>query len=126
MITKNLINQCEQAEEIQKAWKPKMGDWFLETLTKSTHIYVDGFAFLPQHNVPLSTLYIWLPTQEQLQEMMKYKFSEERKLLTDFYGWVVFKIPPFVNETMKEMLLMYVMKEKYNKSWTGNKWVKAE
>jgi len=28
MITKNYIKKCEKAEDLQKAWKPKEGDYF--------------------------------------------------------------------------------------------------
>jgi len=119
MVTDNFIKMCEQAKEIQQAWKPKIGDYFLELLTKSINIYTDGFAFLPQHNVPLSILYIWLPTQEQLQEMISGDFKTVL-LIDDFYNFAIENLLPF--DSMNELWLAFVMKEKWNKTWDGKKW----
>lgn len=126
MITKNYINMCEKAEEIQKLWKPKIGDCCAD----------------PDHDdVVLASIGslagtkrwdIWLPTQEQLQEMVKD---------ADFHIWGSFDNLLFLesaedyhrrnsylikNNSMNELWLAFVMKEKYNKIWNGKDWVKYE
>ena len=127
MITDNYIKMCEQAEEIQKVWKPKIGDIFFTTLVKSINIYVDGFAFLPNHNVSLSVLYIWLPIQEQLQDMYGYKMPIHKIAFITRARYLIDKLYNFEynNEytDMNELWLAFVMHEKYNKIWTGEKWI---
>jgi len=136
MITENYIKMCEGAEEIQKAWIPLIGDWVI----------------FP--NIPLPTIirfkktinemnkydFIYLPTQEQLQEMMTMDTSYAKKynkkegaifcgfyIFLDMMDWVknYLKKPTIINcNSMNEIWLAFVMYEKYNKTWTGKNWVK--
>ncbi len=140
MITKNYIKMCEQAEEIQKEWGCKKGDWIkyqneiivlkqghlnLEILEKDYELYVhrinqdDGLVYDEKGNY-----FIWLPTQEQLQEMVKDSWADPSILLAEFYGWQVFIYPKFKDESITERWLAFVMKEKYSKIWTGEEWIK--
>ena len=66
MITKNYIKMCGKANEIQKKWKPKIGDRFHHIKGKYNIILTELYfrTYLP-HKVGF-----WLPTQEQLQEMI--------------------------------------------------------
>ena len=144
MITKNLINQCEQAEEIQKAWKPKMGDWVsynntiqvLDTqpVYNEVMLYYNDLIInnaicdkkieIHKHRITKDKMF-YLPTQEQLQEMIKLKHDPYcGALLSKFYDW--YNKNYISLESMNELWLAFVMKEKYNKIWTGEKWVKAE
>ena len=129
MITDNYIKMCEQSEEIQKAWKPKKGDYYAVIVhgkpTDIIDIYIDGFPLLPQKFIPLSALYIWLPTLEQLFEMVditKYGRLE----ITEFKnGYCVSQNDFYVSEISKsihECFLEMVMITKYHKIWTGEKW----
>jgi len=75
---------------------------------------------------------IWLPRQDQLQEMAIPKDEEDSRnkyivLLDDFQDWVLndcsgldwsHKIPV----TMEQLWMAFVMKEKHNKVWDGSKW----
>ena len=95
MITRNYIKMCEQAKEIQKLWGCKKGDWIkyqnkiivlkegylnLEILEKDYGLYArrinqdDGLVYDGKGNY-----LIWLPTQEQLQEMMTMNTSYAKK-----------------------------------------------
>lgn len=129
MITKNFINQCEQAEEIQKAWKPKTRDLIQrkQTVLKNKQIYLitnidreivfyinikDGEESWC-HKDNFKDEFLYLPTLEQLFEMIQ-KYKRNEAFFFDF------------KLDMKESLLKEIMKEKYNKIWTGEKWVKAE
>jgi len=68
--------------------------------------------------------FIWLPTQEQLQEMIKKRHIYY--LIKDFQIFQVkYTVGLHIND-MNELWLAFVMKEKYHKIWTGEKWVKAE
>ena len=122
MITENYIKMCEAAEEIQKEWKPVNWDRFIFKNDKTVGV---GCGHIKSY---MKVWYIWLPTQEQLQEMMISTLDD------DFIGCV----PLFLNEKLEECLfsngiynwgtsyvelwLAFVMYEKYNKIWTGEKW----
>ncbi len=64
MITENYIKMCEMVEGIQELWKPENGDWVFWKITNSIKIITDHFE------TPNLEDFIWLPTLEQLQEMM--------------------------------------------------------
>jgi len=77
---------------------------------------------------PDLTKSFWLPTQEQLQEMIKDKWICEADMLFVFKYWIekamVEKIISVAKYTLTELWLAFVMHEKYNKIWTGEKWEK--
>ncbi len=128
MYTDNYIKMCEKAEEIQKEWKPKIGDKVKHRLTAVQFIspydkntYSDDFY--------REEGYTYLPTQEQLQEIINAYSNYERvnrfydfvHLDADEYGyneWCEF----VNNASMNELWLAFVMHEKYHKVWTGEKW----
>jgi len=71
MITKNYIKMCEKAKEIQRKWIPLIGDW----------------AVIPPRVIPViirfsKTInnmdrnnYTWIPTLEQLFNMLEEKLQ---------------------------------------------------
>lgn len=64
---------------------------------------------------------IWLPRQDQLQEMV-HLIPEA--LISSFYCFEQDNDYPF--ETMEQFTLAYVMKCCYRKVWNGLGWVKEE
>jgi len=131
MITDNYIKMCEQAEEIQKAWKPKDWDRFIFKNDKSVGV---GSGHIKSY---MKIWYIWLPTQEQLQEMILTKNILEN---TWALGWLMNNVYCFMENkyeyvelpehyafkiftAMNELWLAFVMYRKYNKIWTGEKWI---
>jgi len=90
----------------------------------------------PKHYSHLQA--IWLPRQDQLQEMVGFTGQN----CGWFYHWVSseiydlpddkqnyrFKdhwyrhIPDYFNGSMEQLLLAFLMKEKYNKVWEGEIW----
>ena len=98
------IKMCEKAKEIQgQRWG---------------HITDDNFW--DNQRLPWA---VWLPRQDQLQEMVKEKFT----------GWtypgVLNKLQKFCFEisyynSMEQLWLAFVMKEKYSKVWDGENWIK--
>ena len=152
MITKKYIKMCEKAKEIQKAWKPKVGDYvwrkytvFGEEIDKQFwdkdkmeeiiiltyaseiegyfHATKDGQTrIFESHNEAHKKTCVYLPTQEQLQEMI------------DLNGWhnILVAIIYWYQEadienisSLNELWIAFVMHEKYNKIWTGKDWVKG-
>ncbi len=76
---------------------------------------------------PLSTIasgacVIWLPRQDQLQEMADIGFVY---ISAKFFGmWcddIQYDEPKFTS--MEQLWLAFVMKEKHSKTWNGQEWV---
>ena len=71
---------------------------------------------------------VWLPRQDQLQEMAlpTLKYQDTEHLLRAFNEWDKSEIgyEPFSRyfTSMEQLWLAFVMKEKYNKMWDGDKW----
>jgi hypothetical protein len=74
---------------------------------------------------------IWLPRQDQLQEMLDHTLRATHKLFSRFVLDDYFK--PTLRESekgspfayfssMEQLWLAFVMEECYNKRWTGNEW----
>ena len=155
MITKNFIKQCEQAEEIQKAWEPKAGDY--TQLKNNRQIYLissvekskdkkkvvfytniingnDSWCYLEF----FKDNFTYLPTQERMQEMLnsercmndlRFEYKIEA-LLYHLSEFISIKNGRYnlskSNDSFEQLWLAFVMKEKYHKIWTGEKWVKAD
>jgi len=147
MITENYIKMCEQAEEIQKAWEPKAGDYV--QLKNNRQIYLissvekskdkkkvvfytniingnDSWCYIEF----FKDNFVYLPTQEQLQEMIIPILRRKFKDFWDMERINIWMIQHFINfmhdidylDTLNELWLAFVMYEKYNKIWTGEKW----
>lgn len=68
---------------------------------------------------------IWLPRQDQLQEMVYYN-GITGHLLNDFDRWYRIDSPQGVERwSFEQLWLAYVMKEKYGKVWNKEAWVKG-
>lgn len=144
MITKNFIKMCEKAEEIQKAWKPRFGDYCREKEYKSLMIIV---GVVETHDIRcvsfeyrrtgykaeryLKNNIIYLPTQEQLIEihfdwyLQRYKgkmlISEYLLYLGEFAE--IAEDSDYKYYSLKEMMLGYLYQEKYHKIWNGKEWI---
>jgi len=129
--SKEYIEMCEKAEEIQGNHKIVSGDYFndgeicaevLEVENNEGYLIksIYGKYFLPSECV-------WLPRQDQLQEMINqdyltgfiydlYEFSKE---------WLYHDNGNDLRFTSLEQLwLAFVMYEKFNKVWDGKEWIK--
>lgn len=134
MITERYIKMCKKAEEIQREWKPELGDRYWNTfwkLCEYNYSEVICSSSFEKGDIDEKVKNIWLPTQEQLQEMIEWE--RETGLWGKFSGlWVELelqyseKIYRFT--CYNELWLAYVMWEKYQKIWDDEKeeWVKGE
>ena len=96
------------------------------------HATKDGETrIFDSHNEAHKKSCIWLPTQEQLQGMLINK--------KDYKNWIDLLEGMWyefgcnfrhqnlnIYNSFTEVWLALVMYEKYHKTWTGEKWVKAE
>jgi len=124
MITKNYIKMCEQAEEIQKLKKGKNQfsnqDFVAYNFGEGLKVYVCNEISKYWTFQDLT----WLFTQEQLQEMVDRDWYE---VFCKFLWWHSddeLNAKEFAStfNSMNEVWLAFVMKEKYHKIWTGEKW----
>ena len=134
---------CEE-EELQELWEPCEGSWvkrvdFVEPYVldyDADRVICYAFdqerikkrnpnpEFLKWYDQIGDNYVIWLPTQEQLQEMiLKPKNTFCPDIFTMLKLLNVFAVVNKYDE-MNELLLAFVMKEKWNKIWTGKDWVK--
>ncbi len=110
-ISPAYIKMCEKTKEIQKL-RPIIatnGDYF--------YCKVHGFG------CDLDTS-IWLPRQDQLQEMMEEK--NPIYLIHDFKEFC----SPYWNYTisftsMEQLWLAFVMRRRYGKIWSGTEWAEV-
>ena len=83
----------------------------------------ENFRFLIGHTV-------WLPRQDQLQEMYRLKGETDLEVLADFS--LILLLSPSRGKyywqftSMEQLWLAFVMKECYGKVWSGTDWIKEE
>ena len=144
------IEMCEKALEIQKRDVPKHSfvavkpcsatydygrrTWKIIGITTSprkSHNPYHVFMLGNPHGGIKRKDFIWLPRQDQLQDMVwranvPFMLSVVDEFASTFFLLVTagkrigIKWHP---ETMEELWLAFVMKEKYKKSWNGKEWV---
>jgi hypothetical protein len=132
---------CEKATEIQDShreekWKStgkwKAGDFWVDIARSPVHVvdnYQDAWRDVPDYiHHPYEC--VWLPRQDQLQEMI---VKEESAKLADlemrFHDFCLDPTTIYVRKkkylhSMEQLWLAFVMREKYNKVWNGEEWVK--
>ena len=99
------------------------------------HATKDGETrIFDSHNEAHKKTCIYLPTQEQLFKIHADWFLREYKgkmqiseYLLRLCGFAeIAEESDYKYCSLKEMMLGYLYQEKYSKTWTGEKWVKAE
>jgi len=122
---------CKEASEIQSLrtlWEP--GD-----VVANSHEKRLGLPIMMAEYADRSPEEIWLPRQEDLQEMVKKYSISMAELTGDFFDFTRKPYPfsdnaPLVfrlkNLSMDKIWIMFVMKKNYGKVWGGEGWVKCE
>lgn len=119
---KQYIKMCEKAEEIRKGHKWQDGDY-----TNRGLAYYSGRG---NWNVGVDSIEecIWLPRQDQLQEMIGVGLDSFYMLWHEYEVFASCITPEWADnlDSMEQLWLAFVMKEKYNKVWVNDEWVKRE
>jgi len=138
--TTKYILMCEKAEEIQEIAPLESGTWYayLRHENKERWILDEDAPIVelivasrdehePGHVFEDSIEHCWLPTQDQLQEMIKESFDNLYQMSYRFYAWQVRQDLNILLEqtSMEQLWLAFVMKEKYNKTWNREEWADA-
>ena len=115
------ILMCKKAVEIQDLWTPSCGDLVVHPRLGGMEIFT---AAELEEAINYSRNFIWLPTQANLQDLLQDKFST-RELVPCLEKLTRFKLNHFREYKTWDLLwLGFVMKEKFNKQWTGKDWEK--
>ena len=118
------VRMSQRAKEIQELWSPKEGDMFADELC---HVSVVNPTILEHLGESLKDRrgkeYIWLPRQDQLQEIVLPMFENNCHWL--FEECYKFLQPPCLTpcESMEQIWLSFVMKEKFAKIWNQEAWI---
>ncbi len=113
---------------IQGRHRVTLGDWYKD---RNRDDSVDICADDQWYSADLQAQLIWLPRQDQLQEMVRHhrRCDIPYWLLLDFSDWVrscdwrlqnLGTDPALVS--MEQLWLAFVMKEKHQKVWDGAQW----
>ena len=125
------IKMCD-CEEIQGGWVLKLGDYVFDNVQSK----VIFFSVCKESDKPVrdtyGSRYIWLPRQDQLQEMVG-KFPEVFERFADTMGqndfnygleemgsYDLWETPC---TSMEQLWLAFCMFEKYGKVWSGEEWL---
>ncbi|MHB8362719.1 MAG: hypothetical protein ACYDBX_03815 [Patescibacteria group bacterium] len=132
--SKEYIKMCEKADEIQRKWEWGKGDYYYSKYGIYTDILLNKDyinAGKPDAEERNADEYIWLPRQDQLQEMMFPQLSTGLSVHYTFADFIdenylhypVEMAKEYDKLSMEQLWLMYVMKEKFNKTWNEDKWI---
>lgn len=128
------IKMCD-CEEIQTLWEPKEGDLFADIVHPTSgknSIFINivtkdwgGVLANPRYTIfnkwhsehMVERYDIWLPRQDQLQEMVNRNINYT--IAIQGFEETIEVTPDF---TWEQLWLGFVMKEKYGKIWDGSGW----
>lgn len=116
--TEKYIKWCKKAEEVQKEWRIQKGDWSHHPYRNETELILTSILINVCHCK--SCIRIWLPRQDQLQEMIITSPDNCWFKLDSFETWKAKKIWPTsksIPQSMEQLWLAFVMHEKYSKKW---------
>ena len=128
MFTENYIKMCEKAEGIQNLWRKPFKNYIGDLFWKGKEYlaipeacsYVTEIMFEPKDD------FIWLPTQEKLQEMSGLDWWKFDKRCNEIRQCILEDpLSEIEIKTKEEIGICVLMEKKYNKIWNGEKWIKG-
>ncbi len=120
------IKMCESAKVIQKQWKPDFGDFFVSMSSGQTSPCLTVVSELEKKVSYLKTIKaVWLPGQDQLQEMIIEKYATPWDLAIAFSNALMADNASYFDtfDSMEKLWLAFIMLEKHRKKWKDGEWV---
>jgi hypothetical protein len=120
------IEMCESAGVIQEQWKPDFGDFFVSMSSGQTSPCLSILSELEKKMPYLKTIKaVWLPRQDQLQEMLIEKYATPWDLAIAFSNVLMADKASYFDtfDSMEKLWLAFIMLEKGNKKWKDGAWV---
>jgi hypothetical protein len=129
------IKMCESAKEIQRKWRFGSGDFVYDPDLIEVEVWTN-------YHVGDPTEYIWLPRQDQYQDIcidffMRIMGFSEYEAFIHFLGSYASWLKEFHNiicyvgggyqdvDSFEELMLEYTMEKLHEKKWGGEGWVKT-
>lgn len=126
--TEKYILMCEKAEEVQKEWKPDIGDYIdpCGVVSVITSLYQpdDGFCLIGTNNVNFygqmhpKSMYFWLPRPDQLWAMLDWGWAA---IINGLYEFTTLEANYENFGSIEQCIFAFVMHEKYQKRWDEGK-----
>ncbi|MFZ5907088.1 MAG: hypothetical protein ACOYVJ_06715 [Nitrospirota bacterium] len=120
------IKMCENAKVLQKQWKPDFGDFFVSMSLGLTSPCQPIVSDLEKKKTYLKTIKaVWLPRQDQLQDMVIEKYATPWDLAIAFSNVLMGENASYFDnfDSMEKLWLSFIMLEKYKKKWKDGEWV---
>jgi len=120
------IKMCESAKVIQKQWKPEFGDFFVSMSLGLTSPCQPIVSDLEKKVSYLKTINaVWLPRQDQLQEMVIGQYATPWDLAIAFSNVLMGDNASYFDnfDSMEKLWLAFIMIEEYKKKWKEEEWV---
>ncbi len=142
-VSPEYVKMCEKAEEIQNSGYSPVGSFTLRPLPEHIKVLtIWQHQYSGQYNhydlaldqgghywliPPIIAPCIWLPRQDQLQEMVKVITIEDLRFCGLLVGWDDGSVDHTTNlkdtSSLEQLWLSFVMKERWDKIWDGENWV---
>lgn len=119
------IKMCGSAEVIQKQWNPDLGDFFVSLSLGLTSPCQPIVSDLEKKVTYLKAIKaVWLPRQDQLQDMVIEKYATPWDLAIAFSNVLMGDNASYFDnfDSMEKLWLAFIMFEKYKKKWKGGEW----
>ena len=120
------IKMCESAKVFQKQWKPEFGDFFVSMSLGLTSACQSITSDLEKKASYLKTIKaVWLPRQDQLQEMVIEKYATPWDLAIAFSNLLMDDKTSYFDDfdSMEKLWLVFIMLARYKKKWEEGTWV---
>jgi hypothetical protein len=122
----NYIKMCESIEEIQEQWQPEFGDFYVSMSLGLTSPCQPIMSDLEKKVSYLKTIKaVWLPRQDQLQEMVIENYAMPWDLAIAFSNVLMSENASYFEkiDSMEKLWLAFVMLEKYKRKWNDGEWL---
>ncbi len=133
--SREYMEMCRQAPEIQTIWEPGLGDIYSDE-SGFVHFYMPqkdgkikkGFGVKPNGNLIEIEKFTWLPRLNQLMEILGGSEKNFRDTGFRFFEWTKKNgyrpgSPDNPYKTLEQIWLAYVMEKAFKKKWTGDRWI---
>jgi len=120
------IKMCESAKVVQKRWQPEFGDFFVSMSLGLTLPCQPIMSDLEKKISYLKTIKaVWLPRQDQLQEMVIEKYATPWDLAIAFSNVLMGDNASYFDnfDSMEKLWFTFVMLEKRRKKWKDGEWI---
>jgi hypothetical protein len=119
------IKMCD-CDEIQGTWELKEGDlvyWPSDPSNIEPFAAEDVDAWTIDEIKKEPAGGVWLPRRDQSLDMLGYQLGRMIDIFCEWIDSAVFSSP---HNSMEQIWLAFVMHEKFNKKWNGEKWEETQ